>query len=621
MYTTILYFIIVFTVFGIYQSSREPFESTLQFSVCVAGIYLLFYLFCRRVFAVLEKRFEAHDGTKEFFSAYHSKTINLLTLAAIGLYALIAISFNARIYLSAIFLFGRSDLFLNVSGILLFIVFLIIIWRCSFPVYHRFYDLVSTLRDYIESNLRLVISIVTPWVFFSAILDLIKLLPPEVNEFVARHDYLSYVFFVFFLVIFACVFPWLLIRIWNCRPLENSQLRESIEVFSQSAGVEFARIASWNIFRGKIITAGVVGFIKKFRYLLISPTLVEILNEHEIKSVAAHEIGHVRKRHMVFYILFVVGYMFFSYLFFRIFYFGVLSSDLFLNIFFSESLMPNTAFYIFPVLIILCFLILYFRFVFGAFSRNFERQADAYAVELMGSADGIISSLEKIAVAGAYNKATPNWHHYSIQERIDFLKVCDMDRRLIASHGRKVGRMVITYILVLLSAVALFFTMKGFYWDDLELETYQTIITKKIEADPNNPDLYFLLANLEYEREKYYEAERLYQKTITLNPYHADAINNLAWLYSTSKEPDMYRPAEALSLALKAADLKPAPYILDTLAESYYINGYYKKAVETINRAIEQNPDNITYYKSQLKKFEDAARKEEMEKNGSRIAI
>lgn len=620
MYTTILYFIIVFSVFGIYQSSREPFDSTVLFAVCTAGVLLGFYVLCRTVFANFERKFESLSGAKALFSAFHSKTINFLTLIAIGLYCLIAIAFNARMYLSRTGLLGESDLFLNVAGILLFILFLSVIWSCSFRSYNRFYDAGATLKGYIESNLRLVVSIVTPWVFFSVILDLVKLFPPEVHALVEKHDYLSYVLFAFFLVVFACLFPWLLIRIWNCKPLENSQLRERLEGFCRSAGVEFARISSWNLFHGRIITAGVVGFIKKFRYLLISPTLMEILNENEIKSVTAHEIGHVKNRHMLFYVLFVIGYMFFSYLFFKVFYYAMLSSDFFLNLFFSEDLAPNTFFYVFPVVLLLFFLVVYFRFVFGAFSRNFERQSDAYAVQLMGTPDGIISSLEKIAVAGGYDKQMPNWHHYSIQERIDFLNACDMDRRLIGWHDRKVRRMVVVYFLVLVSAVTLFFTMKGLQWDVLELRTYQKIITKKIEAEPLNPHLYFLLGNIAYERKRFDEAEQAYRTAITLNPYHADALNNLAWLYATSADPDMHNPEEALSLALDAAELKPEPYILDTLAESYYVNGYYEEALETIKKAIEAAPENLGYYEKQLKKFKEAYRQHQMGK-GTGVAI
>jgi tetratricopeptide (TPR) repeat protein len=53
--------------------------------------------------------------------------------------------------------------------------------------------------------------------------------------------------------------------------------------------------------------------------------------------------------------------------------------------------------------------------------------------------------------------------------------------------------------------------------------------------------------------------------------------------------------------------MKPVPYILDTLAESYRANGLHEKAIETIKQALTMNPDDRAYYESQLKKFEQAA--------------
>jgi hypothetical protein len=59
--------------------------------------------------------------------------------------------------------------------------------------------------------------------------------------------------------------------------------------------------------------------------------------------------------------------------------------------------------------------------------------------------------------------------------------------------------------------------------------------------------------------------------------------------------------------AIHAAALKPIPHILDTLAESYYVNGLHEKAVVTIKEALAMQPQDRAYYESQLKKFEKAA--------------
>ena len=65
-------------------------------------------------------------------------------------------------------------------------------------------------------------------------------------------------------------------------------------------------------------------------------------------------------------------------------------------------------------------------------------------------------------------------------------------------------------------------------------------------------------------------------------------------------------PVQALVYSRAAADLKPVPHILDTLAESYFINGLYDRAIESIRIALNMNPENRDYYEEQLSKFQKA---------------
>lgn len=69
----------------------------------------------------------------------------------------------------------------------------------------------------------------------------------------------------------------------------------------------------------------------------------------------------------------------------------------------------------------------------------------------------------------------------------------------------------------------------------------------------------------------------------------ADQLNNVAWAFATSSEPGVRDPEAALDYAqraLKAEVESPRPHILDTLAEAYYVNGQYKDAVQTEQRAL-----------------------------------
>lgn len=98
-------------------------------------------------------------------------------------------------------------------------------------------------------------------------------------------------------------------------------------------------------------------------------------------------------------------------------------------------------------------------------------------------------------------------------------------------------------------------------------------------------------------------AAEAYQEILNVDSFSAEACNNLAWIYVTSDDPNLHHPIEGLRLAKRAVDLTPIPTYMDTLAEAYYANKNYIKAIETINRAIEMNPVDKNYFTKQKEKF------------------
>lgn len=74
--------------------------------------------------------------------------------------------------------------------------------------------------------------------------------------------------------------------------------------------------------------------------------------------------------------------------------------------------------------------------------------------------------------------------------------------------------------------------------------------------------------------------------------------NNLAWLCARCDR----RLEEALAHAETAVRLEPSAGHIDTLAECHFRLGHRDKAVETIKRSIELDPDN-DFYRRQLKRF------------------
>jgi cellulose synthase operon protein C len=112
---------------------------------------------------------------------------------------------------------------------------------------------------------------------------------------------------------------------------------------------------------------------------------------------------------------------------------------------------------------------------------------------------------------------------------------------------------------------------------------------------------------------RYDDAERIYQSILSDDPNDDVALNNLAWMYLTMKTDRPRKLDEALDLVLKAVELSPSPANLDTLAEAYYQRSEYQKALKTIERALDQDRNNLDDFKKTKKKILRAIRMESEE--------
>ena len=191
--------------------------------------------------------------------------------------------------------------------------------------------------------------------------------------------------------------------------LENGELRTEIEKYAKKTGFDLS-----NIFvidgskRSTKANAYFSGFGKQKRVTLYD-TLITKLSNNQIISVIAHEIGHYKKNHIIFNLIFSV------------FQTGIMLYILSLFIFqpiFSEALgVINHSFHIG----LITFSILYtpiselFSLIFNVFSRKFEYQADEYAKNTF---DGkhLLEALKTLSKDSLSN-LTPHpkyvWWHYS----------------------------------------------------------------------------------------------------------------------------------------------------------------------------------------------------------------
>lgn len=183
----------------------------------------------------------------------------------------------------------------------------------------------------------------------------------------------------------------LIVPIFNKQtPLESGELKNEIENFAKKVGFKLD-----NVFvidgskRSTKANAYFSGFGKQKRVTLYD-TLINDLEIDEIVAVLAHEIGHYKKKHIIYNLFFSIlltGLTFY------------ILSLLVGNVTLSQALGVETASFHIGLI---AFGVLYSpiseitSLFMNAFSRKFEYQADNYAKDNF-NADALISALKKLS--------------------------------------------------------------------------------------------------------------------------------------------------------------------------------------------------------------------------------
>ncbi len=605
MFGNFLYFIIVLLIYVTYPASKETKFSGFETITLFIGLIVFFFYFTAFLFRRLEKRI-ARGGFARIDHQFHAillrQSIMAILVFAVDIYFL-----NLPSFLRHFALFNTIPTLEALLFLSLFVFYLAMIWTCAYGPYKKLYRSDISIKSYVLSNITFSLPVLLPWLTLSGIADLIKALPFEWPGRFLETTHGEVAYFLIFLFAVAIIGPLMIQKFWRCKPIESGEHRKRIENLCQKADLAFADILYWPIFGGKMITAGVMGLIRKFRYILVTPSLLRLLEPEEIDAVIAHEIGHVKRKHLVFYLLFLVGYMLLSYVSLGVINWAIYFMDPIYWFIEKTGFDEETVISVlFSLLIILVFLI-YFRFVFGFFMRNFERQADAYVFSLFDSAKPLISTLQKIVTTSGQSADRPNWHHFSIKERIDYLNKCESNQRWIRLHDRKVKKGIGIYLAGML-LIGIFGYQLNF--GVIEDKLSQIYITRELQKSPEDPHLYKKLGKLgdHYQRRKdYKKAIAAYEKSIELRWDDSTVLNNLAWLYATCEVEPLRNPERSLKLARLAVELEQSSYILDTLAESYFVNGMNREAIEAGERALKLAKENRSYYKEQLEKFRKAS--------------
>jgi Zn-dependent protease with chaperone function len=540
------------------------------------------------------------NAGKEFqlINRYQALTFRL-SILAIFLFTLDIFAFHFKYWLQIIPGLKQFMVLQGAFALILFIAYLGTIWYFAHPVYSMAFETQIKRLSFIFSNAKLNLPIIFPWLFLTLFYDLFSHVPIQGLERFLNQPVGQISFYTVFLSVLVIFLPRFIKSWWGCKPFQPSGKVQELKDFLTEKGLKYRDLLKWPIFEGRIMTAGIMGIIPRYRYILVTDALMGVLSMDELKAVLAHEMGHAKYRHLLLYVFFIFGYL--------IFWFGLFDPEFYI-IFetylyekFTINMSQQTLFYLIYTPSILIPIILYFRFVMGFFMRQFERQADLYSARIMKSPRYTVSSLEKIALLSGKIRDLPSWHHFSIKERVDFLWRTLEEPGLIKKHNRFIASSLCIYLVCMIGLGYLFnFSQSK---QNLTYMLYEEVLNQQIIKDPKRIPVYRDLAMIYHERGKYKKAIEAYEKILDLDQAQPVALNNLAWLLVTVPDETLREYDRALTLAKRAVALERSPIYLDTLAEAYHVNGYTNEALKAIDEAIAVANDNRKYYEEQRKKF------------------
>jgi STE24 endopeptidase len=217
------------------------------------------------------------------------------------------------------------------------------------------------------------------------------------------------------LAVILIVMPLAMRRIWDTVVLGTGPLRDRLLAMCRTQRVKVSELLVWRT-QGAMINGAVMGLIPRLRYILLTDALLEHLPPDQVEAVTAHEIGHVKRRHILWLIASGIGSLTIIgvgiQLLMEVARPGVSASVVGQSV---GSVVSLAAAFV----------------VFGFVSRRFEWQADAFAVQHMSGLEpgrtGVLvtpeavgamrGALESVARLNHIPRRRFTWRHGSIATR------------------------------------------------------------------------------------------------------------------------------------------------------------------------------------------------------------
>jgi STE24 endopeptidase len=225
---------------------------------------------------------------------------------------------------------------------------------------------VWSLRQYVISNVRhQILFILIPMLLIVAARDVIVIYEDRLRRF-SGHPYTADLLLGAAAGLVALIAPEILRHVWSTRRLAEGPLRDRLTQICRKLRMRYREILVWRA-GGVIVNAAVMGVVAPLRYILITDGMLEQLDDVKIEAVFGHEAGHVKRQHILFFLLFA------------------LITGCLVTLFsvYTRHMKPNGR--EFQSLATVLGLVLLFKWgvVFTWISRRFERQADIFGARVL----------------------------------------------------------------------------------------------------------------------------------------------------------------------------------------------------------------------------------------------
>lgn len=256
-------------------------------------------------------------------------------------------------------------------------------------------------------NTQLKLTLRGTLVGFFPLMIWIGVITPFASQFIARGEPEPFILMLAgFLLVVHSLSPWQ-IQLANPTaplPAEHPVASMALELCAR-AGVGIDQVRVLKLGESLVANAMVAGLWPKLRRIYVTDHMLDTFSVPEIRAILAHEVGHIRHRHLWWYLGFALG--------------GVFVIPRLVDVLAQPEFLGGSFW------TVLLALGLYWGVAFKFLSRRFERQADRFSVAATGDVATFQAALEKLAEVNGLVKQYSKWDifqtHPPIAERVKAL--------------------------------------------------------------------------------------------------------------------------------------------------------------------------------------------------------